>query len=93
MRDENARAKANDPNQDKTRKCYFFKLDYAKFTDNIIVTVTDSHKEKTLIVDGLHRAAALTMASEDGMPFPETRIYDCYGENVDVINPCDVHQL
>lgn len=90
---EDARNKANNPYQDTTKKCHFFKFDPTKFTNNVIITVRDTNKERTLIVDGLHRAAALTIAAEEGIPFPEVRVCECYGSKVDVIYPCDVHQL
>jgi hypothetical protein len=90
---EDARNKASNPYQDTTKKCHFFKIDLTKFVNNVIITVTDSNKGKMLIVDGLHRAAALTIAAEEGTPFPKVRICECYGKNVNVIYPCDVHQL
>ena len=70
------------------------KLDEKEFKkDNVIVTVFDTKKEKRLIVDGWHRAAALTMACEDGINIPEVRIMECAGNQVNVIFPCDIHQL
>jgi hypothetical protein len=60
------------------------KLDEKKFReDKTLVTVFDTAKRKRLLVDGMHRAAALTMACEDGSA----------GSQVNVIFPCNVHQL
>jgi hypothetical protein len=70
------------------------KLDEKKFReDNTLVTVLDTAKGKRLIVDGMHRAAALTMACEDGSNIPQVRIIECAGSQVNVIFPCNVHQL
>jgi hypothetical protein len=66
---------------------------YIFYNDNVIVTVFDTAKKKRLIVDGWHRAAALTMACEDGINIPEVRIIECAGNQVNVIFPCDIHQL
>jgi predicted HTH domain antitoxin len=70
------------------------KLDVNKFKkDNTIVTVFDTTKHKRLIVDGVHRAAALTMACEDGTTIPKVRVIECSGSQVNTIFPCDVPQL
>lgn len=70
------------------------KLDVNKFKkDNTIVTVFDTTKHKRLIVDGVHRAAALTMACEDGTNIPKVRVIECAGSQVNTIFPCDVPQL
>jgi hypothetical protein len=57
------------------------------------MTVYDEKKSKRLIIDGLHRAAALTMAYEDNTPISDVKIVECYGEHVDIIFPLDIHQL
>jgi hypothetical protein len=86
--------KSNDKNQDLTKKCAFFKYDDVKFRENnIILTVFDESKSKRLIIDGLHRAAAFTMACEDNVSISGVKVMECYGENVDIIFPLDIHQL
>lgn len=63
MNDEGARQKAEDPQQDTSKKCSFFKYDDSIFRcDNFLVTTYDSAKKKRLIIAGLHRAAALHQA-------------------------------
>jgi hypothetical protein len=70
------------------------KLDEKIFRENnTLVTVFDTTKGKRLIVDGMNRAAALTMACEDGSNIPQVRIMECAGSQVNVIFPCNVHQL
>lgn len=71
-----------------------FIFDEAKFSNNVICTVFDTMKQRALIVDGLHRARALTMSCEEGRTIiPMVTILECFGPRVDVIFPCDVHQL
>jgi hypothetical protein len=70
------------------------KLDVNKFKkDNTIVIVFDTTKQKRLIVDGVHRAAALTMACENGTTVPKIRVIECVGNQVNTFFPCDVPQL
>ena len=47
---------------------YIFEIE--KFLDNIIITTFDTTKQKRLIVDGMRRAAALTICSEIGVSIP-----------------------
>ncbi|MFZ0893362.1 MAG: hypothetical protein WAZ77_02560 [Candidatus Nitrosopolaris sp.] len=61
--------------------------------DNVIITIFDATKQKRLIVDGIHRAAALTIASETGVSIPDVKVMECYGDRIDVLFPCDAHQL
>lgn len=61
--------------------------------NNIILTVFDDRRSKRLIIDGLHRAAALTMACEEEVSISDVKILECYGEHVEIIFPLDVHQL
>lgn len=90
----NARAKADDVTRNPNGKCRFFKYNEAKFKeDNTIITVFDTGRKCRLMVDGLHRAAALTIACEDGINISQVRIVECAGNKVDIIFPCDVHQL
>jgi len=89
-----ARKGTNSQNPDLTQKCTFFKYDDSKFRENnVILTVYDEGKTKRLIIDGLHRAAALTMACEEGKSISEVKVLECYGMNVDIIFPLDIHQL
>lgn len=72
----------------------YFVFDETKFVDPVFCTVFDDQKQKRLIVDGLHRAKALTEAyKEDHHNIPEVTIVECYGINVNMIFPCDIHQL
>ena len=81
---------SNDAMTDRTH----FTFDDAKFSNNIICTVFDTLRQKALIVDGLHRARALTMSCEKGRAtIPIVIILECFGRRVDIIFPCDVHQL
>ena len=76
----------NDPNH--------FIFNEQRFSDRIFCTVFDTRKQKRLIVDGLHRARALTAACDAGcVSIPRVTIVECFGDRVDVIFPCDVHQL
>jgi hypothetical protein len=76
----------NDPKQ--------FTFDDKRFFNNVICTVFDTIKQKALIVDGLHRARALTMACDAGRAtIPTVTVMECFGPRVDIIFPCDVHQL
>ena len=59
----------------------------------VIITVFDTKKDKRLLIDGLHRAAALTMVCEENISIPKIVIYECYGKRVDIIFPCDIHKL
>jgi hypothetical protein len=61
-----------------------FQFDEKRFNDNIIITVYDSRKQRRLIIDGIHRGAALTIACEK----PYTR-----GDEVITIFPFDIIQL
>ena len=64
-----------------------------KFLDNIIITIFDTTKQKRLIVDGMQRAAVLTICSETGVSSPNVKVLECYGGRIDVLFPCDAHQL
>ncbi|HJT46890.1 MAG TPA: hypothetical protein VJ729_01820 [Nitrososphaeraceae archaeon] len=64
-----------------------------RFSDNIIITIFDTTKQKRLIVDGINRAAALTIASETGVDIPSIKVLECHGDRIDVLFPCDIHQL
>ena len=77
----------------KIRNNPHYQLDQTKFSNNIITTTFDTSKQKRLIVDGIHRSVALTIASETGLPIPEIKVMECYGDRVDVVFPCDIHQL
>jgi hypothetical protein len=63
------------------------------FSDNVIITIFDTTKQKRLIVDGIKRAAALTIASETGVDIPAEKVLECYGDRIDILFPCDAHQL
>jgi len=73
----------------------YFRFEKEKFIDPIFCTVFDTQKQKRLIVDGLKRANALTTAcKEDKMKnMSDITIVECYGDRVDIIYPCDIHQL
>jgi hypothetical protein len=72
----------------------FLGFDARRFVDPVICTVFDTSKNNRLIVDGLHRAYALTQACTQGVDIlPTITIIECYGEKVEVIYPCDIHQL
>lgn len=71
----------------------FFRFDMNKFTNDVFITTFDINKQKRLIVDGLHRASALTVACEEGINIPKVRIFESYGDKINVIFPCDAHQL
>jgi hypothetical protein len=72
----------------------YFKFDGQRFSDRIFCTVFDTRKQKRLIVDGLHRAKALTEGCDEGrISIPIVTIVECLGDRVDVIFPCDIHQL
>lgn len=62
------------------------------FSDNVIITIFDTTKQKRLIVDGINRATALTIASETGIDIPAVKVLECYGDRIDLF-PCDTHQL
>ena len=70
---------------------YVFNVD--RFVDNTIITVFDSKKKKRLIIDGQHRASAITIACEKKDKIPKVRVLECYGKLVNLIFPCDVYQL
>jgi hypothetical protein len=92
--DERVREKAEDPQQDLNKKSAFFKYDDGIFQqDNFLVTTYDCTKKKRLIIDGLHRAAALTMACEEHQTISEVNIVECLGDKVDILFPSDIHQL
>jgi hypothetical protein len=65
-----------------------------RFNDPIFCTVLDARRDKRLIVDGLHRACALTVACDRGRAtIPRLTIVECFGDRVNMIFPCDTHQL
>ena len=41
--------------------------------------------KKGLILDGQHRASAITIVCEKGVSMPEVRVLECYGSAVSVI--------
>jgi hypothetical protein len=65
-----------------------------RFNDPILCTVFDTQREKRLVVDGLHRACALTVDCDRGrVTMPRLTIVECFGVRMDIIFPCDIHQL
>jgi hypothetical protein len=83
----------NSAQHDPNKKAYLSKLDMSKFLDSTIITVYAMCKMKRLVIDGLHRVAALTMACKDNVPIPSVTIIECSGKQVNIIFPCDLHQL
>ncbi len=72
----------------------YFEFDDRKFVDPVFCTVFDTKRNKRLIVDGLHRSNALTLACyEERKDMIPVSIVECFGERVDIIYPCDIHQL
>ena len=72
----------------------YFRFDESKFVDPVLCTVFDTQKQKRLIVDGLNRANALTIACTEGYSnIPQVTVIECFGNRVDIIFPCDIHQL
>jgi hypothetical protein len=73
----------------------YFRFEERKFIDPIFCAVFDTQKQKRLIVDGLHRANALTTACKEDKikSMPAITVVECYGDGVDIIYPCDIHQL
>ena len=72
----------------------YFRYDDAKFgQNNVILTTYDERKRKRLIIDGLHRCVALTVACEESNPISSVKILECHGKNVNSIFPLDIHQL
>jgi hypothetical protein len=61
--------------------------------DKVIITIFDTTKQKRLIVDGVHRASALTIASKKGLSIPDVKVVECYGDRIDVLFPCDAREL
>jgi hypothetical protein len=58
----------------------YSRLDAAKFVDPILCTVLDTRKKKWLIVDGLHRANALTHLCDNVFAhMPTITIVECNG--------------
>ena len=91
---KNARKEIEQPTKEPDEKCYFFKYDNAIFRDNNkLITVYDERTKKRMIVDGLHRGATLIHACETNTPISEVVVYECYGENVNILFPADIHQL
>jgi hypothetical protein len=78
---------------DNHRKKSNYVLDMKRFADNTIITVFDNRKEKRLIIDGQHRASAITIICEKKDKIPKVRVLECYGNFVNLIFPCDVYQL
>jgi hypothetical protein len=77
-----------------TKDPTYFEFDETKFVDPVFCTVFDTQRNKRLIVDGLHRANALTLACNKGKEnFKVVSIVECFGDRVDIIYPCDIHQL
>lgn len=72
----------------------FFRFDETEFIDSILCTVYDTQRQARLMVDGIHRANAITRACDEGLTrFPPVTIIECYGAEVDIIFPCDIRQL
>jgi hypothetical protein len=95
MDQDNIRNKAVDDKYDPTIRNYFrYNLREAT-KDDCVITVFDEIKQKRLLVDGINRSAALTMACEEDLKrdIDTVRIFECYGSHVDVIFPCDIPQL
>jgi hypothetical protein len=95
MDQDNIRNKAVDDKYDPTIRNYFrYNLREAT-RDDCVITVFDEIKQKRLLVDGINRSAALTMACEEDLKrdIDTVRIFECYGSHVDVIFPCDIPQL
>jgi hypothetical protein len=70
-----------------------FQFDETKFKDNIIITIYDNRKQKRLIIDGIHRAVALTIACMNQHSIPQVVIFECSGNQVMTIFPFDIIQL
>jgi hypothetical protein len=70
-----------------------FQFNEKKFQDNVIITTYDDGKQKRLIIDGLHRGAALTMACTNQNRIPPVTIFECSGNLVTTIFPFDIIQL
>lgn len=77
----------------KVRSDSKYNFESEKFLDNIVITVFDTTKRKRLIVDVTCSAAALTICSETGISIPDVKVLECYGDKIDVLFPCDAHQL
>ena len=76
----------NDPN--------YFIFNEQRFSDRVFCTVYDTKKRKRLMVDGLHRARALTVVCDEGLAtIPRVTVVECFGDRIDIIFPCDIHQL
>jgi hypothetical protein len=60
-----------------------------EFTHNIIISAYDTQRDKRVIIDGIHRATILTVECEKRLRIPKATIYECYGDAVDRIFPCD----
>ena len=81
-------------NSTRNNNAEFFSFDENQFSDRTFVTVFDTKKQRRLMVDGLHRANALTIACERGIQsIPQVTVVECYGNRVDILYPCDIHQL
>jgi hypothetical protein len=91
---ESVRERAVDDNYDPVTK-NFFRYNILKSQHDSLITVYDQTIQRRLIVDGIHRAAAITMESEDNpnAKILPVKIFECYGHNVYVIFPCDIPQL
>jgi hypothetical protein len=60
----------------------------------VLYVVFDTRKQKRLMIDDLHRPKAFTVACDEGrVTVLRVTIVECFGNKVDVIFPCDVHQL
>ena len=72
-----------------------FRFEENKFIDCVLCTAFDHQSQKRLVVDGLNRARAFTIACKEGRikNMPTVTIVECYGDRVDIIYPCDIHQL
>ena len=65
-----------------------------RFLDNAIITIFDTAKQKRLIVDGMNKESmCLNICCETGISIPDVKVLECYGSKIDVLFPCDAHQL
>ena len=72
----------------------YFRYDEQYFSDRTFCTAFDTKKQKRLIIDGLHRANALTLACDGGcINIPTITIVECSGDKLEVLFPCDIHHL
>lgn len=78
---------------DVNEKCKFLKYDDLIFKQNNFLVTTYGSTKKRLLIDGLHRADALTMAGQDQKIILEVNIVECLGDRIDLVFLLDIHQL